>query len=220
MAKNKRPNIVAELGRPETAAETAQRKAYDSKMYKQRKTVNNLVFSLLVTLGLVLIMWLAVPNGGVDTWSKQSVDAVQLAEEAGPSAGRTLAAPATPEGWKAKFAQLRRSGDVTSWNVIYNTPDNGYAAVVQGFTPTGEPVEERWVEDQLEGQQPTGEEELGGVTWQVYDYPDRNPDESNMLFGLRAEIGGDTVLVYGTENAGNLRVLATEVVGSLADSKE
>lgn len=39
--KQKRPVIVAELGRPETASETASRKAEQSRLYKQRKTVNN-----------------------------------------------------------------------------------------------------------------------------------------------------------------------------------
>lgn len=212
--KQKAPVVVAELGRPETVAETAYRKATDTYLYKKRKTVNNLVFSLIVTLGVVLVMVLVVPRGA-GTFEELSVDVPALAADASPSAGRTLAAPAVPEGWKAKQAQLRRSGNVTSWQINYTTADEAFASVTQGFTADGSPVDESWIAENLEQQNPTGAEEIGGVDWTVYDYPKRNPDSSNMLFGLQGEINGDTVLVYGTDTPGNLRALASEVVRSL-----
>lgn len=212
--KPKAPVVVAELGRPETPAETARRKATDSYLYKKRKTVNNLVFSLIVSLGVVLIMALGVPRGA-GTFEDLSVDVPKLAAEASPSAGRTLTAPAVPEGWKAKQAELRRSGNVTSWQINYTTADEAFASVTQGFTADGSPVDETWLMRNLEQQSPTGAEELAGVDWLVYDYPKSNPDSSNMLFGLQGEINGDTILVYGTDTPGNLRVLASEVVRSL-----
>lgn len=212
--KTKAPVIVAELGRPETPAETARRKATDSYLYKKRKTVNNLVFSLIVSLGVVAIMYLGVPRG-VDTYKDYSVDVAQLAEQATSGAGRVLAAPEVPEGWLAKQAQLRHSDNITWWQINYTTVDQAYAAVAQGFTTDGSPVDESWAFEQLESQPPTGAEELGGVNWTVYDYPKRNPDSSNMLFGLEGEINGDTVLVYGTDTPGNIRVLAAEVARSL-----
>ncbi|MHA3683662.1 DUF4245 family protein [Leucobacter sp. HY1910] len=212
--KNKAPVVVAELGRPETPAETAHRKATDSYLYKKRKTVNNLVFSLIVSLGVVAIMYLGVPRG-TDTYKDYSVDVTQLAEQAAPGTGRAFAAPVVPEGWLAKLAQLRHSGDVTWWQINYTTADEAYAAVAQGFTADGSPVDEEWAFEQLENQPPTGAEELGGVNWTVYDYPKRDPDSSNMLFGLEGEINGDTVLVYGTDTPGNIRVLAAEVARSL-----
>lgn len=212
--KSKTPAVVAELGRPETPRETAARKATDTRLYKQRKTVNNLVFSLLVSLGLVLVIVLMVPRGA-GTFEDLSVDVAQLAEEAAPSAGRTLAAPAVPEGWKAKQAELRRSGNVTSWQINYTTADEAFASVAQGFTADGSPVDEEWTSRQFEQQAATGSEELGGVDWVVYDHSDRNPDASNMLFGLEGVIHGDTVVVYGTDTPGNLRVLAAETARSL-----
>ena len=66
-SKQKPPVVVAELGRPETPSETTSRKAEQSRLYKQRKTVNNLVCSLLVSLGLVRVMVLVVPRG-TDQW--------------------------------------------------------------------------------------------------------------------------------------------------------
>ncbi|MBL3700626.1 DUF4245 domain-containing protein [Leucobacter luti] len=215
--KNTPPVVVAELGRPETPSETAARKAKDSRLYRQRKTVNNLVFSLIVTLGLVLVMYLAVPRG-VGDFENRSVDVIELASDAAPSAGRTLAAPAVGDGWLAKQAQLRGSGSgVTSWQLNYTTADEAYAAVTQAFTADGTPVNDTWIAEQLEQQAPTGTEELGGVEWIVYDHTDRNPDESNMLFGLQGTWGTDTILVYGTDSPATIRVLATQVVESLGD---
>lgn len=216
MAKKNKPGaIVAELGRPETAAETAARKAHDSRMYRQRKTVNNLVFSLLVTLGLVLVIFLAVPRGP-GGFADINVDVVELAGAASPSAGRTLVAPKVDDGWKAKDANLRASDGVTSWKVNYTTAQEAYAAVVQGFTADGSPVPETWTDTQLEQQRPTGSEQLGGIDWIVYDHTDRSPDSSNMLFGLQGEWEGDTILVYGTDSPATIRVLATQVADSLA----
>lgn len=217
--QNKAPVVVAELGRPETPRETAARKAENSRLYKQRKTVNNLVFSLLVSLGLVFVIVLMVPQdaGG---FSDQSIDAIELADQAEPSAGRTLAAPAVPDAWKAKQALLSASDGTNYWRINYTTVDEAtgaeaYATVVQGFTADGEPVDEGWIAQQLESQTATGSEELGGIEWTVYDHPERNADESNMTFGLQGEWQGDTLLVYGTDSPATIRVLATQVVESL-----
>lgn len=217
--KNKPPVVVAELGRPETTAETAARKAKDSRNYRQRKTVNNLVFSLLVTLGLVLVMYLLVPRG-TDTYAAQSVNVSELAVDAAPSAGRTLAAPAVDEGWKAKQANLRGGSAVTSWQLNYTTANEAYAAVTQAFTADGALVNDTWIAQQLEQQAPTGTEQLGGIDWIVYDHTDRSPDQANMLFGLQGTWGNDTILVYGTDTPATIRVLATQVAESLGEPGE
>ncbi len=229
MAKRqKAPVVVAELGRPETPAETASRKANDSRMYRQRKTVNNLVFSLLVSLGLVLVIVLVVPRG-TGGFEEHSVDVPALASDAEQSAGRTLAAPEVPESWLAKWAGLKEDDGITSWRINYNTVDEAtsavaYAAVVQAFTADGSPANETWVAQQLEQQEPTGTERLGGIDWVVYDHPERDADESNMRFGLQGVVahasGEDTILVYGTDSPATLRLLATEVAESITASKE
>lgn len=211
--KQKPPVVVAELGRPETPAETATRKARDSRLYRQRKTVNNLVFSLLVSLGLVLVIVLVVPRG-TDTWSAHSVDVVQAATDAAPSAGHGLVAPDMPEGWLPKQAELRgsSSGDITYWYVGYTTPDGAYAAVVQAFTASGAPADPTWIAQQLEDQAATGVETLSGFEWTVYDHQDRNADKANMLYGLQTELDGTALLVYGTDTAEAIRALAAATV--------
>lgn len=213
--KQKQPTVVAELGRPETAAETAARKANDSRLYRQRKTVNNLVFSLLVSLGLVLVIVLVVPRG-TGGFEEHSVDVQTLAADASPTAGRTLVAPEVPGAWKAKQAELGGSDGITHWRINYTTVDEAtdteaYAAVIQAFTADDTAVNETWIAQQLEQQSATGTETIGGVEWTVYDHPDRSADESNMLFGMEAEVGGSTLLVFGTDSPATLRVLAGEV---------
>lgn len=221
MAKNTKPKaIVAELGRPETASETAYRKAEGSRLYKERKTVNNLVLSLIVTVALAALIFLMVPRSE-GTFADQSVDVVTLAQEAEAGAGRPLAAPAVPEAWKAKQAVLGRTGNIVTWRLNYTTVDEAtgaesYAAVVQAFTVDGSPVDERWIAEQLEDQAPTGSEQLGGSEWIVYDHTDRSPDSANMLFGLQTETNEDTILVFGTDSPATLRVLATQVTDSLS----
>ncbi len=213
MAK-KQPNIVAELGRPETASETAARKAENSRLYRQRKTVNNLVFSLLVTVGLVFVIYLMVPRAAGD-FEDRSVDVAQLAERAG--ADRELAVPEVPETWKAKQATLTAGDDgVSYWQIHYTTENESYATVVQAFREDGDPIDPEWIAANLEDQDSTGSEQLGGISWTVYDHPERRADQVNMRFGLEGETEGNTLLVFGTDDGGTIRVLATQVAASFA----
>ncbi|MGJ0202792.1 DUF4245 family protein [Leucobacter sp. gxy201] len=219
MAKQKHPNVVAELGRPETPGETAARKAENSRLYRERKTVNNLVLSLLVTLGLVAVIFLMVPRG-VGGFDEHSIDVAALAADAEPGAGRALAAPDVPEAWKAKQAVLRERDGLVSWRINYTTVDEqsgieSYAAVVQGFRADSAPVDEAWVAEQLEQQSATGTEQISGIDWTVYDHTDRSADNANMLFGLEGEWNGSTILVFGTDSPATIRVLATQVAESL-----
>lgn len=217
--KQKQPVVVAGLGRPETKAETAARKATDSHNYRQRKTVNNLVFSLLVSLGLVLVIFLMVPQR-VGTFADQDIDVITLASEAAPTAGRALVAPDVPKAWKAKQARLLQSDGVNYWQISYTTVDEAtgeeaYAAVVQAFTADGSPVDDAWIYERLERQEPTGNEKLADIDWTVYDYPERNSDSSNVTFGLQGTWNADTILVYGTDTPATLRMLAIDAIDSL-----
>lgn len=210
--KQKRPVVVAELGRPETASETASRKAEQSRLYKQRKTVNNLVFSLLVSVALMIVIVLIVPRG-TDQWSNFSVNVADAAAQNESGAARPLVAPEVADSWKAKQAVLRaeKGTDILYWYIGYTTENQAYAAVEQAFTKSGEQVNDTWVSQQLEAQQPTGSERIGGLDWTVYDHPKRNAEETNVIFAMQAQVGGNTLLVYGTDRPEVLRTLAAEV---------
>lgn len=202
--------VVAELGRPETPAETAVRKAHDSRMYRQRKTVNNLVFSLLVSLGAVLLIVLMVPRG-TGGFEDYSVDVAAAASTSSPSTGRQLIVPEVPAEWKAKQADLRTDGSIQYWYIGYTTANGAYAAVVQAFDTERAAVDERWIAERLEKQTATGTETIGGIEWTVYDHSERSPDGANVLFGLEGRLGDTTLLVFGTDRPEVIRELAAQV---------
>ena len=176
MSKAQRPpRIVAELGRPETPEETAERKARDSRLYRQRKTINNLVLSLLVTLGMVIVIVLAVPRGNYVR--DDSVDVVALAESAQGATSFALTVPQLPDTWSPTQAELRSSSQegLEFWYVGYLTTSDQFAAFKQ--TPDSNPT---WLADQLENRSATGVETRDGIEWTVYDHTDLSGDTTNV----------------------------------------
>src|SRR5690625_3001904 len=198
MPKKKNAPVVAELGRPETAAEKQARTEKHSRLYRERKTVNNLIYSLLVSIAAVVVLVLMVPRG-VDTFSSRSVDVESLAKEASASAGIELVAPEMPSDWLAKQAEVRhsRTDGITYWHIGYTTPGEQYAAVQQAFTADGSPVNETWIAGQLDGELATGTTDIGSLSWTEYDHSGKDPAESNMLYGLVSVTDQSTFLVYG-----------------------
>lgn len=216
MADKNKPRVVAELGRPETPDETAARKAENSKLHRERQTVNNLVLSLLACLALVVVIVLIVPRG-VGDFEKRSVDVITLAEQAEPSAGTSLVAPAMPEEWLAKQALIRssRTDRVNHWYIGYTTPQESFAGIIQAFTPELKPANETWVAMQLENKLATGVENFAGYEWTVYDHTGDNPDETNVTFALSTELDESMLIIFGTASPDETRQLATATIKSL-----
>ncbi|WGD38319.1 DUF4245 domain-containing protein [Lysinibacter sp. HNR] len=200
------PRVVAELGRPETPEETAARKAENSRLYRERKTINNLVLSLLATLGVVVIIVLAVPRGNYTT--ERNIDFVEVAREAQPSVTQTLATPSLPTGWLSNAAELRHSSahNVTSWYVGWVTPEHEFVALSQGLDATPE-----WVADQLDKKNATGTETIGGVLWTVYDHRDSAADGGNVIYALTASDGKSDYVIFGTASPEETRILAESI---------
>lgn len=214
MAAREKPRpVVAELGRPETAAETAARKAQGSREHRRRQTPNNLIYSLLVTVGVVAIIFLMVPRGG-GNFDQRSVDVAALAAEASPTAGTPLIAPATPEGWLAKQAVVKTSGSVSYWTINYTTADGRFAQVVQAFPANGQPVNDTWISQRLEQRSATGTDTFGGVNWVVYDHQKQSADGSNVTFALEGHLDSTVLLVSGTDTAAVIRGLAERSLDS------
>ncbi|AZZ49261.1 DUF4245 domain-containing protein [Rathayibacter rathayi] len=198
MSRSKPARVVAELGRPETAAETAARKAENSRLYRQRKTVNNLVFSLLATVGAVALIVLLVPRG--DTVDFSSVDVPRVAAQVQLGEQQTLAVPSLPEGWKANAAELRRENGTDYWYVGLITPKAGYIGLSQGLG-----ADPAWVATQLDRRAATGVETIGGRDWTVYDHRDSGADTGNTPYALATTEGSSTYLVYGTAPTDEIR---------------
>jgi hypothetical protein len=201
------PRVVAELGRPETPQETADRKAETSRNYRKRKTVNNLVYSLLVCVGLVLIIALAVPRA--DSSLVAEVDYAAVAAQAQSSSEHTLANPELPDGWSSNRAEADKSGGVSSWNIGLITPSKQYIGISQGFD-----ANETWVSQQLRQSTASSTISVDGVEWTVYDNR-RRADMGNVEYALTTESGGSTFIVFGTASDGEFLTVASALAGQV-----
>lgn len=210
---SKKPKIVAELGRPETPAETAARKAENSRLYRSRKTINNLIYSLLVTLGLVLAIYFLVPRAeGDPNWN---IDYVAQSEIASQSLGEDLLVPAMPEQWRANAAELRNAtnGKVTSWYIGFITPADKFIAFNEAFD-----ADATWISNTLKDYPATGEIIIDGQKWTVYDNRSMK-DAGNVQYALVTSSGRSTIVLFGTADDAEFEQLATSITATLRSAQ-
>lgn len=186
--------VVAELGRPETAEETAARKSRERVLRRSRQTSRNLIASLGATLGVVVLIVLIVPRGSGTHQPVIDVASVARGDEA--TAGQALLAPRLPSSWKANAAELRGSGDDANWYVGWVIGDDRYAGLTEGL-----PGDDGTIDTALDQARPTGTTRIGGLPWQVYDRRPLGSDAGNAAYGLATRIGDVRVAVYGTAAA-------------------
>ena len=210
---SKQPKIVAELGRPETPAETAARKAENSRLYRSRKTINNLIYSLLVTVGLVLVIYFMVPRAeGDPNWK---IDYVAQSEIASQSLGEDLLVPAMPELWRANAAELRNAtnGQVISWYIGFITPADKFIAFNEAFD-----ADATWISNTLKDYPATGEITIDGQVWTVYDNRSMK-DAGNVQYALVTTSGRSTVVLFGTADNAEFKQLATSITADLRSAQ-
>ncbi|MRG60923.1 DUF4245 family protein [Agromyces sp. CFH 90414] len=204
------PRVVAELGRPETPEETAARKAENSRLYRQRKTVMNLIYALVASLALVLVIVLVVPRS--DTPIEPDIDVAATAEQAQVAMDDPLAVPDLPEGWRANAAEIRRSDvdEITAWYVGYLTPEDEYIGMYQGADANA-----TWVANLLARTLATGTVTIDGVEWTVYDNRESDDDVGNARYGLTTEAGGTTFVLLGTATPEEFATLAAAMTPAI-----
>lgn len=191
MARQKTPRVVAELGRPETPQEIADRRAATSAKRRRNQTAINLVFSLVASLVVVLVAVLIVVRPD-DRGAVDAVDYREIAERSQSQAGAPLAAPELPEGWVANLAELRTVDDVSTWYVGFVTPEQQFIALEQGIDADAD-----WLEQATDGRAATGAELIGDTEWASYDY--RGDEEAgNYAFGLSVAEAESTYVLHGT----------------------
>lgn len=208
----KEPKIVAELGRAETAEESRSRKAENSRVYVQRKTVNNLVLSLLATVGLVAVIFFAVPRPQLTpNWQ---VDYVALSAQAAQSMGGNLITPAMPSDWAANAAQVRASSSdgVASWYVGFITPSQEFISYQEALVanPT-------WVANKLKSNAPTGKRTIGSQEWTEYNYRSMEGSK-NLAYALVTVHGGSTFVLNGTASDAEFTALAEKISAQIEKS--
>ncbi|GAA2748981.1 DUF4245 domain-containing protein [Amnibacterium kyonggiense] len=202
--------VVAELGRPETPLETAERKAWDRALRRSRQNFRNLIASLVVCVAAVVLIVLLVPRG--DGVQQPAIDVRSAAQQYGDTAGQPLLAPKVPASWRSNAAQLRGSGDTASWYVGWVIDGTDYAGLTEGL-----PGDSTVLATALDGAKATGTTTIGGLPWRVYDRRDQGQDAGNVAYGLATRIGTVVVAVYGTAAPTEVRSLAAAVATDAAE---
>lgn len=196
----KSPTIVAELGRPETPEETAQRKAAASQRRRANQTALNLVLATLASLAIVLFLVFVVVRPTPEP--PAPIDYAAIAAES----GRDVLAPDLPDTWAANAARLETVGGVATWTIGFVTPAGQYIALDQGLQ-----ANETWLADAVVDAQATGADRIGGLDWTLYDRRDA-ADPGNHAFILSTQIGEDLVVLHGTADDTEFETLA-EAIG-------
>lgn len=208
-----RERIVAELGRPETPAETAARKAESSRVYRSSQTFRNLIAALVITLGVVAIVIFAVPRG--EPAAQEPIDVAAVAQEVSLTLdGSTALVPVVPESWLVNAASIA-GDDPRVWTVLYVPEgDAGFVRVSQGFG-----ADVTWPTRELSGVDAAGTVVIDGVEWVEYDIPDP-ARAGNISAALSTTVGEDTVLVYGATDAATVRVVAEGLTDQIIAAQE
>jgi len=209
--KPKEPPIVAELGRPETPEEKAARLTEQSRKYRARKTINNLILSLGVTVLAAFVIYLMVPHS--DQTPDWQVDYVKIGAEAQAATGNGLDIPMLPKTWRANQARLEGPGadTIVAWHVGFITPTSSFASYRQGLN-----AKPAWVATILKAAKKTGTREVGGLTWDVYD--NRSVEGSgNLAYAMVTVAAGSTFVLNGTASEKDFDTLATAVAAGLPE---
>ena len=198
------PRVVAELGRPELPEETAARLAENSRGYRSRKTVNNLVLSLLATLVAVLVIVLIVPRS--DKPIDRDVDYRAVAAQVQTGVDEPLVSPELPAGWRANAAKWRSGANdqMPSWYIGLLTAENEFIGLTQALdtNPT-------WLSTQLQDSPATETVTIAGVRWDAYLNVAPEDDRGNFDYALVTTAGRSTYLLIGTAESDEFEVLAS-----------
>lgn len=168
---------------------------------RAKQTVRNLIFSLVATLGLVILLVLGVPRD--DSNRIAQVDYQLIAAEAEASLGFAVIAPEVPESWWSNAARLENDLGVDSWYVGFVTEDNQFIGLLHGFE-----VNPSWTALTLQGNWLEDEVEIGGRSWEIW--PTLNPTNppGTKDYAMLHTFGSSAVVIYGTASEDDFKVLA------------
>jgi hypothetical protein len=202
--------IVAELGRAETPAEMADRKAAASANRRNNQTPLNLFIAVLASLVVVAFLYMVVvrPDQGP---SYEAADYLTDARDASAVVTEPIVAPPLPEDWSANVTQLSTGSDgVVVWRVGFTTPNKSYLEIIQGIDANAS-----WVADRVHDARAGDSLMIEGLRWTNYDRSDvANP--GNIERALVTTVGGSTIVLAGTADDPEFTYLATAIAKDLA----
>ena len=173
---------------------------------RARQTLINLLLSLGATIGVMLVLILAVPRD--DSNRVQAVDYKELAAQAASQAPGPLLVPAIPVDWYSNSARFRSATQdgVATWYAGFVGPNSEFIALTQGFD-----VNQTWLQIQLEANKPTEEVILGNSTWEIFESSKENNPQKSKDFLMVLEYDSNAVLVYGVAPRQQLEDFATQL---------
>jgi hypothetical protein len=173
---------------------------------RARQTLINLLLSLGATIGVMLVLILAVPRD--DSNRVQAVDYKELAVQAASQAPGPLLVPAIPVDWYSNSARFRSATQdgVATWYAGFVGPNSEFIALTQGFD-----VNQTWLQIQLEANKPTEEVILGNSTWEIFESTKENNPQKSKDFLMVLEYDSNAVLVYGVAPRQQLEEFATQL---------
>ncbi len=210
---SKQPRIVAELGRPETPEETAERKAEFSKNYRASQTFRNLIAALIVTLAVVAVIIFAVPRGEPAT--ERTVDMAGIAADVESTMERPVIVPELDDFWRVNAAELQ-GGATNVWNITLAPADEdqrGFIRIAQAFA-----ADVSWAPQLLNGTAPTDTVRIGGLDWDVYSLG--RESENNVSYAIGTQAGDDYVLLYGSRSPDSTAELAESLIPQIRTISE
>ena len=156
--------VVAELGRPETPEETAQRKAESSRVYRSSQTIRNLIAAILVTVGMVAVIIIMVPRG--ERVPPPPIDVPAIAANVETSMQRPVLVPELGEFWRVNRAELE-GGSTVVWDISLGAADkdaSGFLRIAQAFD-----ADASWAPQRLNGIAATDSVRIEDRNWDVYE---------------------------------------------------
>ncbi len=165
-----------------------------AKEHRAKQTVNNLLLSLLVSVGLVVVLILIVPRD--DSSRIAHIDYKAVAEQAATASKHEVLAPKLPtDWWSNKATWLATPVDaVPRFEVGFVGPKNQYIGMTQAFG-----VNPTWLALTLKDVVITKKFKNAGSTleWSIYKSAEvHTPAKTRDVIWI-ANIDQDAVLLYG-----------------------
>ena len=211
----KEPRIVAELGRPATPEDIAERRETARRFRMANQTTTNLLIAVGATL-LVMVFLVVVVVRPDQQSSRPTVDWRAEAAAAQSAAPGPILSPDLPEGWTANRVAFDETADTTTWTIGFLTPTDSYIGLEQGFGATNE-----WLRSaaavgdaDLVLEAPTTP--LAGRDWLTLDRRGDPEAPGNHPLVLATIAGGATVVLHGTASDEDFAVLAEALAAQLA----
>jgi hypothetical protein len=159
---------------------------------RARQTLINLLLSLVASVGVMVLLVLAVPRD--DSNRIQPVDYQAVASSAASEAPGRILLPVIPVDWYSNAARYRSSAldGVANWYAGFVGPNSEFVAMTQGFE-----VNTTWMQLMLDSNEQTGEVAIQGQNWKIYESMRENNPKKSQDYMMVLEYQGNALFLYG-----------------------